>query len=163
MLSVSCAMLFTPHKLIAWVKNSTMWLGHLDKVYGIKKEGFGGVKTIVFLRIHGACGLPMSLLALYAWWKKMDSYMHTYIMILALMHSVSYAVVVYCANRWFKQQASQIKLTFFVTPKSLANMWRFLFGGGFLRSNDKLLVVCGLVHIGTTLAIISSLLIQLIK
>ena len=42
---------------------------------------------------------------------------------------------------------------FFVGPRSLANLWKLLFGLKFLRSGDAVLIAAGAVHLATTLGI----------
>lgn len=43
---------------------------------------------------------------------------------------------------------------FFVGPRSLATLWKALFGMGFLRSDDRVLIAAGVIHITTTTMVV---------
>jgi hypothetical protein len=71
------------------------------------------------------------------------------VFVFGLLHVVSYGLVARRANSRINDSSERISI-YFVGPRSLANLWRLLFGMSFIRSGDKMLIVAGVVHIFTT-------------
>jgi hypothetical protein len=78
-----------------------------------------------------------------------------FVLAFLLVHFVSYELVAWRVNSRIKDKRSSERIAmFFVGPRSLANLWKQLFGMSFLRSGDEVFVVAGMVHIITTTVLI---------
>jgi hypothetical protein len=80
------------------------------------------------------------------------------IVLILILHSFSYGVVAsrYNARLGSDQAAERISM-FIVGPRSLGNLWKFLFGFRFVQSGDTLLVIASVVHLVTTLYIVGAI------
>lgn len=74
-----------------------------------------------------------------------------FILAVLVAHFLSYGLVVWRVNQNIEDKRSRDRIApFFIGPRSLANLWRQLFGMKFVRSGDLLLIGAGVVHILTT-------------
>lgn len=78
-----------------------------------------------------------------------------FVLAFLLVHFVSYGLVAWRVNSRIKDKRSSERIAmFFVGPRSLANLWKLLFGMSFLRSGDGVLIAAGVVHIITTTVVV---------
>lgn len=81
------------------------------------------------------------------------------VFVVMLIHFLSYGFVAWRVNRRLTSADASKKISMFVVgPRSLANLWRQLFGMKFISSGDPTLIGAGIVHILTTTSIVVMLL-----
>lgn len=68
-----------------------------------------------------------------------------------IAHVIPFYIVVWRANATLADEDHPGHISWSCnTPRSIANLWRLLFGMRFVRSGDRSLIVAGTIHIFTT-------------
>lgn len=71
-----------------------------------------------------------------------------------VIHGLTHALFAWRVNSGIQDEHSQERIAIFIVgPRSLAKLWRLLFGLSFVRSRDRWLVGAGIIHLATTVSL----------
>jgi hypothetical protein len=60
-------MAFAPERVLAYVRQSHIWMWYMKTMFSITSESLGGKTAVRWVRIQGRIGLVAGLLAQYVW------------------------------------------------------------------------------------------------